>query len=50
MCKKQQSHVAPDNVVGIAHNISSQSKITYLHHFPTGHEYIPGCQVSVDTL
>ena len=48
--EKQRPHIASDHVVGITHNVPSQSKITDLHHFPVGHKDIPGCQVSVNTL
>ena len=48
--KKEESHISPDDVVGITHNIPSQPKISDLRHFPVGHQDIPGCQVSVKTL
>ena len=48
--KKQTAHVAPDDVAGVAQDVSGQSKVTDLHHLPVGDQHIPGCQVSVDTL
>lgn len=51
MCdKKQTAHIAPDNVAGVAQDVSGQSEVTNLHHLPMGDQHVPGCQVSVHTL
>lgn len=31
------TYVAPDNVVGVIHDISGKAKVTYFHYFSTGH-------------
>lgn len=48
--KKQTAHIAPDDVAGVAQDVSGQSKVTDLHHLPVGDQHVPGRQVSVDTL
>lgn len=48
--KKQTAHIAPDDVAGVAQDVSGQSEVTNLHHLPVGDQHVPGCQVSVNTL
>lgn len=44
------TYVAPDDVVGVIHDISGKAKVTYFDHFSTGHQYIPGSEVPVNAL
>lgn len=44
------TYIAPDNVVGVVHYISGKAKVTDFHHFPKGHQHVPGSEVSVDAL
>lgn len=44
------TYIAPDDVVGVIHYISGKAKVTYFHHFPMGHQYVSGSEVSVNAL
>lgn len=44
------THIAPDDVVGVIHDISGKAKVTDFHDFPMGHQYIAGSEVSVNAL
>lgn len=44
------TYIAPDDVVGVIHYISGKAKVTYFHHFPMGHQYVPGSEVSMNAL
>lgn len=44
------THIAPDDVVGVIHYIPGKAKVTYFHHFPMGHQDVPGSEVSVNAL
>lgn len=44
------TYIAPDDVVGVIHYISGKAKVTYFHHFPVGHQYVPGSKVSMNAL